>query len=64
MKSYDEKWLQTLTTPTEESSKRYKALVALKKFYKDQPDLNAAYAKILNDQCKNVFILVTEKLSK
>jgi len=64
MKAFDDKWLLTLGNPLEESSKRYKALVSIKKYFKEQPEQETTYSQIINEHSNFIFYNVTERLSK
>jgi len=64
MKQSIEKWTQSLQAHTEEVSKRYKALVSLKKAFKDQTEETNMYPQIINEYNQHVFTIITEKITK
>jgi len=64
MKQSIEKWTQSLQAQTEEVSKRYKALVSLKKAFKDQVSEENLYPSIINENNQHVFTIITEKITK
>jgi len=63
MKSH-EKFIDTIKNSTEEVSKRYKALINLKKIYKDQPDDEYIYPNVITKFSRHVFNIITEKMTK
>ncbi len=64
MKQSTEKWTQSLQNQTEEVSKRYKALVSLKKAFRDQGEEHNLYPQIINENNQHVFTIITEKITK
>lgn len=63
MKSHD-KFIDTLKNHNEEMSKRYKALVSLKKSFKDQSEDEYIYPGVINKFSRHVFNIITEKMTR
>ena len=58
-----DKWVSTLRNSNEETSKRYKALVSIKKYSKEQSD-DVIYHQMINENHQSIFTIVTEKMSR
>ena len=59
-----EKFVETLKNPTEEVSKKYKALLSLRKSSKDQADDEYIYPSIINKYSRQIFNIITEKMTR
>jgi hypothetical protein len=61
-KTFDDKWILTLKSQ-DDLSKRYKALLSIRKYFKDEKD-DMKYRQIMNENCKYVFQVTTEKFAR
>src|SRR5690349_18777733 len=61
-KNFDDKWLVTLKSQ-DDLSKRYKALLSIRKFFKEEKD-DLKYRQVMNENCKYIFQVTTEKFAR
>lgn len=64
MKSFDDKWITTLKNPQEDTNKKFKAILHIKKCCKDNKEDMPRYISILNEYHRDIFYFITEKLAK
>jgi len=63
MRAFDEKWVTTLKNVTDDLPKKYKAFVNIKKYCREN-DEPQRYRHIINEHCRHIFQIVTDKLAR